>query len=179
MKRIDHQLTHSTVLVVAVAVLVAFIVFASAVPSSAAPRKSGPMMGAKALSSEHVEARIAYLHTKLNITPEQEELWNDVAQVMLDNAKTMDELIKARSANAATMTPVDDLKSYSEIAEAHADGLRQFIPVFESLYASMSDAQKMNADKLFRHHGPTKQRQKQRQRPNDRHCHSIKTANPI
>jgi hypothetical protein len=160
MKRINHQLTHSTVLVVAVAVLVAFIVFAGAAPSSAAPKKSGPMMGAKALSSDHVEARIAYLHTKLNITPEQEELWNKVAQVMLDNAKSMDELIKARSEKAATMTPVDDLKSYSTIADAHAEGLTQFIPVFESLYDSMSDAQKMNAAKLFRHHSPAKSKAK-------------------
>ena len=160
MKRINNQLTHSAVLVVAVAVLTAFIVFAGAVPSSAAPRKSGPMIGARALTGEHVEARIAYLHTKLNITPEQEASWNDVAKVMLDNAKTMDELIKARSANAATMTPIDDLKSYSEIADAHADGLRQFIPVFEPLYASMSDAQKINADKLFRHHGPMKSKAK-------------------
>jgi hypothetical protein len=118
------------------------------------------MIGARALSGEHVEARIAYLHTKLNITPEQEALWNDVAQVMLDNAKTMDELIKTRSGNAATMTPVDDLKSYSEIADAHADGLQKFIPVFESLYSSMSDAQKLNADKLFRHRSPMKSKAK-------------------
>jgi hypothetical protein len=160
MKRIDHQLNHSTVLVVAVAVLAAFIVFASAGPSSAAPRKTGPAMGAKALTSEHVEARITYLHTKLNINPEQEELWNKVAQVMLENAKSMDELIKTRSENAATMTPVDDLKSYSAIADAHAEGLTQFIPVFESLYDSMSDAQKMNAAKLFRHHSPAKSKSK-------------------
>jgi hypothetical protein len=160
MKRIDHQLTHSALLVVAVAVLVTFIVFAGAVPSLATPKKSGPMMGAKALSSEHVEARIAYLHTKLNITPDQEDLWNAVAQVMLDNAKTMDELIKARSENAATMTPVDDLKSYSEIAKAHADGLADFIPAFESLYDRMSDAQKSNAAKLFRNHSSMKSKAK-------------------
>jgi hypothetical protein len=161
MKRIDQQLTRSTVFVVTVAVLAALIVLAGAGPSSAASRKSGPMMmGTKALSSEHVEARIAYLHTKLNITPEQETLWKDVAQVMMDNAKTMDDLIKARTENTATMTPVDDLKSYSEIAQAHADGLAQFIPVFESLYNSMSDAQKSNAAKLFRHHGSMKSKAK-------------------
>jgi hypothetical protein len=160
MKRIEHQLTHPAILVAAVSVLVAFIVLAGIVPSSAAARKTGPVIGAKALSSEHVEARIVYLHTRLNITPEQEALWNDVAQVMLDNAKTMDELIKARSANVVTMTPVEDLKSYSEIAQAHADGLVQFIPVFESLYNSMSDAQKMNAAKLFRHHGLKKSKAK-------------------
>jgi hypothetical protein len=156
MKRINHQFTYPIVFVVAVAALVTFIVFASAGLSSAAPRKSDPAIGAKALSGEHVEARIAYLHTKLNITPAQEELWNNAAQVMLDNAKTMEELIKSRSENAATMTPVDDLKSYSAIADAHADGLQKFIPVFESLYVSMSDAQKKNADTLFRHHGSAK-----------------------
>jgi hypothetical protein len=58
------------------------------------------------------------------------------------------------------MTPVDDLKSYSEIAQTHADGLVQFIPVFASLYDSMSDAQKMNAAKLFRHHGLKKPKAK-------------------
>ena len=156
MKRIDHKLTHF----VAVAVLIAFVVFASAGTSSAASRKSSPTMGTKAHSGEHVEARIAYLHTRLNITPEQEELWNNVTQVMLDNAKTMDELIKTRSENAATMTPVDDLKSYSEIAEAHASGLAQFVPVFEPLYDSMSDAQKSNAAKLFRYDSPAKSKAK-------------------
>jgi hypothetical protein len=49
------------------------------------------------------------------------------------------------------MSAVEDLKSYSEIAEAHADGLKKFIPVFEPLYASMSDAQKKDADKLFKY----------------------------
>ena len=73
---------------------------------------------------------------------------------MRDNAKTMEALIKARSEKAGTMTAVDDLKSYGEIAEAHADGLKKFIPAFEPLYAGMSDAQKKSADTLFRHHGP-------------------------
>ena len=94
------------------------------------------------------------------ITPEQEEAWNDVAQVMRDNAKTMEALIKARTENASTMTAVDDLKSYGEIAEAHADGIKNFISVFEPLYAGMSDAQKKTADTLFRHHGHTKSKAK-------------------
>jgi len=40
--------------------------------------------------------------------------------------------------------------AYSAIAEAHAEGLKTFIPAFEALYASMSDAQKQNADVIFR-----------------------------
>jgi hypothetical protein len=109
---------------------------------------------------DRVEARIKVLHTKLNITPAQEELWNKVAQAMRDNAKTMEALIKARSEKAGTMTAIDDLKSYGEIADAHADGLKKFIPAFEPLYAGMSDAQKKSADTLFRQHGRTKAKAK-------------------
>jgi periplasmic protein CpxP/Spy len=144
MKRITRQFTYPTVLAVA-AVFLAFMVLASATPSIAA--------SPKASKADRVETRITELHTKLMITPEQEESWNGVAQVMRDNAKTMEELIKARTEKAGTMSAVDDLKSYAEIADAHADGLKKFIPAFEPLYASMSDAQKKNADTLFRHHG--------------------------
>jgi septal ring factor EnvC (AmiA/AmiB activator) len=100
---------------------------------------------------DRVEARIKELHAKLNLTQAQEGLWTNVTQVMRDNAHTMDALIKARADHAKTMTAVDDLQSYSDIAEAHAAGLKKFIPVFAALYASMSDAQKQNADTLFRH----------------------------
>jgi hypothetical protein len=71
---------------------------------------------------------------------------------MRDNAQTMDALIKARADQAPTMSALDEIKSYSDIAEAHAAGLKKFIPVFEALYTSMSDAQKKNADTLFRSH---------------------------
>jgi hypothetical protein len=47
------------------------------------------------------------------------------------------------------MTALEDLKSYSEIADAHATGLKKFIPAFEALYASMSEEQRKNADSLF------------------------------
>ncbi|HXZ44837.1 MAG TPA: hypothetical protein VEH53_08390, partial [archaeon] len=73
-------------------------------------------------------------------------------QMMRDDARRMEALIKARSENARTMTAVDDLKSYSEIVAAHEEGLKKFIPAFEFLYASMSDAQKKAADDIFRNH---------------------------
>jgi hypothetical protein len=159
MERISSQFTHSTALTI-VAILVIFMVLASANPSSAASHRSGHKAALGALTGEQIEARIKHLHAKLTITPEQEELWNNVAQEMRDNAKTMDDLIKARAANGATANAVDDLKSYSEIAEAHADGLKKFIPLFEPLYASMSDDQKKNADRLFHHRGHMKSKAK-------------------
>jgi hypothetical protein len=151
MKRITRQFTYPTVLAIT-AMLLAFMVLSSAVPSRAA--------SPKASKADRVETRIKELHTKLMITPEQEESWNKVAQVMRDDAKTMEELIKARSEKAPTMTALDDLKSYGEIAQAHADGLKNFTSAFEPLYASMSDAQKKTADTLFRHHGHMKSKAK-------------------
>jgi hypothetical protein len=162
MKRIACQFTYPTALAVAV-VLLAFIVFASPIPARAASPDAGPAVAtSKASKVERVEMRIKELHAKLKITPAQEELWNGVTQAMRDDAKTMEALIKARMEKEGTMTAVDDLKSYSEIAQAHADGLKKFIPAFEPLYASMSDAQKKDADKLFHHQDQKKSRAKRK-----------------
>ena len=87
---------------------------------------SGPAIAAKASDADRVEARIKDMHAKLKIT-------------------------QARSEHAKTMTAVDDLKSYAEITDAHADGIKKFTPVFATLYAEMPDAQKKEADTLFRH----------------------------
>jgi hypothetical protein len=126
---------------------------ATSPPAPAATKPvPGPARAAKASRADRVEARITMLHAKLVITPAQEDLWKNVTQVMRDNAQTMEALTKTRAAQAKTMTAVDDLNSYSEIAEAHAAGLKKFVPVFQALYASMSDAQKAQADTLFRGH---------------------------
>ena len=159
MERIARQFTYSTTLAVAVTIF-AFMVFASPSPSRAASPEPGMAAAGKASKTDRVEARIKELHTKLKITAAQKDLWNNVTQVMRENAKTMEALIKARSEEARTMTAIDELKSYGEIVEAHADGIRKFIPVFEPLYASMSDAQKKDADTLFRHHERTKSKAK-------------------
>ena len=151
-----NQFAYPTVLAVGAAVLLAFFVLATASPSIAASPEPGMATAGKASKTERVEVRIKELHTKLKITPAQEGLWDNVTKVMRDNAITMEALIKARSEQATAKNAVADLKSYSAIAEAHADGLKRFIPVFEPLYASMSDAQKKDADTLFHHRGRTK-----------------------
>jgi hypothetical protein len=107
----------------------------------------------KQYASETVETRINDLHADLKITSAQESQWKDVAQVMRDNADKLNTLVKARSENAKTMTAVDDLKSYAAIAEEHEDGTKKLIPVFQSLYDSLSDDQKKAADTEFREHG--------------------------
>jgi protein CpxP len=96
------------------------------------------------------EQRIAKLHDQLKITPEQEPLWSKVAQVLRANDDKMDALVKARHDQAAQMTAVTDIRSYAEITEAHAAGLRNFAPAFEALYDTMPAAQQAEADTFFR-----------------------------
>ena len=100
---------------------------------------------------DRTELRIKEMHAKLKITSAQEEQWAKVAQAMLDDAKTMDALTQIRVDHAKDMTAVDDLKSFGEIADAYANGIKKMIPVFADLYASMSDAQKKEADAFFRY----------------------------
>jgi hypothetical protein len=97
-----------------------------------------------------VEARIKELHRKLHITAAQKPQWDNLAQVMRDNAQAMSDLKKQRASDAQTMNAVDVVKSYESVIEAHEDGMKKFVPPFEALYNTMSDAQKKTADSLFR-----------------------------
>jgi protein CpxP len=135
-------------------------IFAAAAFAATIAFGSGPVMAAKTSAEDRVEARIKDMHAKLKITAAQEDQWSRVAQVMRDNAKTMDALTQARHERSKTMTAVEDIKSYLEVAEAHADELRKFTPVFTTLYDGMSDSQKKEADTLFRHGGQKKPKSK-------------------
>ena len=141
MKLTGNQFTYASARLIAAAALVTNLAFAPGVVLAAD----------KDAHEDRVELRIKNMHTKLMITPAQEEQWSKVAKVMQDDAKTMDTLTQARVDHAKDMNAVDDLKSYGEITEAHADGIKKLTPVFADLYASMSDAQKKEADTLFRH----------------------------
>jgi protein CpxP len=149
MKRNSHQFTYAAARAVTAAALVATIAFAS-----------GPVIAAKASAEDRVEARITDMHAKLKITQAQEDQWAKVVQVMRDNGKTIEPLIMDRAKNAKTMTAIDDLNSYAAITDAHADGIKKFTPVFATLYAGMSDAQKKEADALFRHGGKRSKKHK-------------------
>lgn len=147
------KLNYSSARTVMAAALVAAIGF-TAIPSLAMAA------GAKPTEVERVELRIKSMHTKLKITPEEEAKWSVVSDVMRENAKKMDALTQARMDHVKTMNAVEDLKSYGEIVDAHAEAIRKFAPAFENLYASMTDAQKLDADELFRQGANHKPRQK-------------------
>jgi hypothetical protein len=151
MKRITQHFTNPTALVISVVVFLVTIAFASVNFSYAVSGQRGHKTQAKVSKADRTEARIKDLHARLKITPAQEGLWNKVTQVMREDAQKMDALNQARFEKAKAMNAIEDLKSYSQVAQAHADGLKNFIPAFEALYAGMSDDQKKDADSLFRH----------------------------
>ena len=117
--------------------------------ASSAGKTSG-VAGASA--PDRTEARIKDMHDRLKITPAQEDQWSKVAQVMRDNGKQMDAMTKAR-AEKPNMSAIDDLKSYGEITDAHADGIKKFASSFKPLYDAMPDEQKKSADTVFRRGG--------------------------
>jgi hypothetical protein len=139
MKRIDSLFNPATARSFAAGVLVATISLLS-----------GPGVAAEPTSASRVEERIHDMHAKLAITAGQEDQWKLVAQVMRNNELALEPLVKDRKTNANTMTAIDDLKSYAAITDAHSEGIKKFTTAFEPLYDSMSEAQKKDADALFR-----------------------------
>jgi periplasmic protein CpxP/Spy len=143
-----------------VAVLVSTFAFGSAIaqapdpstsPHATANASPSAMMKADAKRDDAVEHHITDLHAKLKITPAEESQWKEVAETMRDNAKDMDKAIDKRAASQANATAVDDLNSYADIAQAHANGVKKLAKSFSGLYSMMSDDQKKEADEIFSH----------------------------
>jgi hypothetical protein len=103
---------------------------------------------------ETLDDRIAALHTRLQITPDEEIKWAAVAQVMRDNEAQMQNMVterRGRSPNGGDA--VDELKTYERFTQAHVDGLKNLISSFTALYATMPAAQQAVADRVFKHFG--------------------------
>ena len=80
----------------------------------------------------------------------EEQQWAQYAQVVRDNAARMEPLFAARRKDVANMTAVDNMRSYADLAQAHADNMAKLATAFQSLYDSFPDQQKKLADSVFR-----------------------------
>lgn len=145
-----NQKAFQAALVVVMVTFLSIFFFASADNSFAASGKKKSAEVARTTAVEHAEAQIKQLQDELNITEAQNVLWNNVTQVMRENAKEMDAITKDSSERTKTMNAVEHLKFHSQITEAHLNQMKKFIPPFEALYASMSDEQKKITDTIFR-----------------------------
>jgi hypothetical protein len=116
--------------------------------AAASPMADHPVPGKNA--EERVEARIKELHAQLHITPAEEPLWNEFAQAMRENAREMDQVFMQRAQQFPTMNAVQNMQSYEQIAEEHAQAVQKLVPAFQKLYDAMPDQQKRLADQVFR-----------------------------
>jgi len=124
---------------------------AAAAPQSAAstsPIAGHPVAGKNA--AERVERRIRELRAQLRITPAEEVQWNQFAEVMRENARDMDQAYMQRAQQFETMNAVQNMQSYEQLTEAHAQHVQKLVPAFQTLYDSMTEQQKQVADQVFR-----------------------------
>jgi hypothetical protein len=124
-------------------------------PQGAAPpaAASSPLAGhpvAGKNAEERVEHRINELHAQLRITPAERPQWDQFAEVMRENARDMDQAFIQRAEQFQSMNALQNMQSYEQIAEAHAQHLQKLVPAFENLYNAMPDQQKRLADQVFR-----------------------------
>jgi hypothetical protein len=170
----------ASILAVAVAVLTS----TAAVAQQSTPRMMyqgwGPMMGQGWMGLmmghgmmpmtgmmnpfRHVEGRLAFLKTELEITEAQAPQWNAYAEATRANAKRMDELMKEMASggmmmgNQGMMMPGQPGKMMSlpdrlDWAERHMAAHMQMLDAIKEptmqLYAVFSDEQKRIADQLL------------------------------
>lgn len=105
---------------------------------------------ASSATQKATEQRIEALKTQLGITATEMPLWDAFAQAMRDNAASTDQLFQRRATTVSTMSAVDNMHSYAEIARDYANNTERLSTAFDSLYASLSEPQKQAADTLFR-----------------------------
>ncbi|MBV8934818.1 MAG: Spy/CpxP family protein refolding chaperone [Alphaproteobacteria bacterium] len=103
--------------------------------------------GQPAAQPQSVDANIATLHQRLQITPAQEAQFSAVANAMRENARAE---ASAPQQPAPGATAVDDLRAYIRYSEVELAGLKKMLPALEALYATLSPAQKRAADAAFR-----------------------------
>jgi periplasmic protein CpxP/Spy len=129
-------------------------------PGASSPMAGHPVAGRNA--EERVERRITELRTQLRITPAEQQQWDQFAGVMRENARDMDQIFIQRAQQLDSMTALQNMQSYEQLAEAHAQHLQKLVSAFQSLYDAMPDQQKQLADQVF--HANAEQRAQQSHR---------------
>jgi periplasmic protein CpxP/Spy len=67
----------------------------------------------------------------------------------------MDQQFAQRMQQYPTMNALENMQSYEQIAEAHAQDLQKLVPAFENLYNAMPQQQKQLTDQVFRANAET------------------------
>ena len=93
-------------------------------PARAAPANQ-PAASSPALPPDiaaRVEQHNKALHDQLQITPQQQALWDRFAAVTLSNAADIGQAFNERGARLDTMTAAENMQSFAHVAQVHAPG---------------------------------------------------------
>lgn len=132
------------------ALAVAAALAAPASGVAASPTQAPPGVTSPRQNSAGVEQHIQQLHSQLRITPAQQGQWEQFAEVMRQNARNMMQALDQRAAQIGSMNAVQDMQSYSQLASQHAQDMQKLSDAFQTLYGSLSEQQRQEADVLFR-----------------------------
>lgn len=103
-----------------------------------------------------VEGRIAFLRAELKIDESQRAAWDEFAQALRDNAKTLGDthatVTKRQAPANAPPTLAARLAAQEDWFAARVTGIRRLRQGLERLYAVLSDTQKKTADELLAPH---------------------------
>jgi hypothetical protein len=120
----------------------------AATPPATMPTTTATAPALPPAQEQKLQAHIKSLHDELKITPAEEADWAQFAAVMRANADDMAQAFNAR-ANVATMTAPQNMQSYAELAQVHADGMQKLSAAFQTLYDTFPASQKQRADAVF------------------------------
>jgi predicted O-linked N-acetylglucosamine transferase (SPINDLY family) len=126
-------------------------------------QKSGAAQRQAQPAGNPVEAQLADVKKKLNITAEQQPQFEQFATVVKQNAQAMETMMQ-QAQQTAKQNAVDNLKTAATFAQTEADNLKRLVPALEALYASLSDQQKRLADQIFNTAGSPEPAQAPRRR---------------
>ncbi len=101
------------------------------------------MTGMMSARASHVEGRIAFLKTELNITDTQLPLWNAVAGAMRDHAKSM-----ATMSGEMMGTLPERSAALEKVMAARLNAVHKLKAAVDPLYVALTDEQKKVADEL-------------------------------
>jgi len=104
----------------------------------------------------HAVGHLAYLGAKLELTSEQQPLWDKWSQAVTAGAEKNRDVCRQGASNADTpRTAVERLAHYEQVLVTKADSLKATQPALEALYMSLSPEQKAVLDRpmrSWRHH---------------------------
>ena len=107
------------------------------------------------MAPEHIEGRIAFLKTELEITEAQQPLWDAFADALRASARGMAGMMADMQGammptqTAAPVTLPQRIELHERMLAARLDSLRQLGAASQPLYAAFDDTQKRTADTLL------------------------------